>query len=86
MCLLALLLGACNKIAPPPPSFKNTDLTGLDYARDFALTDHNGKPRTLADFRGKVVIMFFGLYPVPGRVSDHHGRTGGRHETAGTAG
>src|SRR5713226_2100673 len=42
------------------PAFKNTDITGADYGRDFALTDHTGKRHTLADFRGKVVVMFFG--------------------------
>ena len=39
--------------------------TGIDYAKDFALTDHNGKPRTLADFKGKVVVMFFGYTQCP---------------------
>ena len=47
------------------PSFKNTDITGADYGRDFTLTDHTGKPRTLADFRGKVVIVFFGYTRCP---------------------
>ena len=67
----ALALAGCNKAAdapagaPAPASFKNTDLTGLTYARDFALTDHNGKPRTLADFKGKVVLMFFGYTQCP---------------------
>jgi len=65
LCAFALLLAGCDKIATPPPSFKNTDLTGLDYARDFALTDHNGKARTLADFKGKVVVLFFGFTPCP---------------------
>jgi protein SCO1 len=63
---LAVTLAGCDKVAAPtPPSFQNTDLTGLDYARDFALTDHNGKPRTLADFKGKVVVMFFGFTQCP---------------------
>ncbi|MGZ8291290.1 MAG: SCO family protein [Telluria sp.] len=65
ICALALLLSGCDKLASQPPSFKNTDLTGLDYARDFALTDHNGKPRTMADFKGKVVIVFFGFTQCP---------------------
>ncbi len=65
LCTLALLLGGCDKLSTPPPSFKNTDLTGLDYAQGFALTDHNGKPRTLADFKGKVVVMFFGFTQCP---------------------
>lgn len=46
-------------------SFKNSDITGIDYARDFALTDHTGKPRKLADFKGKVVVMFFGYTQCP---------------------
>jgi protein SCO1/2 len=46
-------------------SFKNTDITGADYGRDFALTDHTGKKRTLADFRGKVVVVFFGYTRCP---------------------
>ncbi len=63
--LMLFLLVSCGEKAPPPPDFKNTDLTGLDYARDFALTDHNGKPRTLADFKGKVVLVFFGYTQCP---------------------
>ena len=47
------------------PSFKSTDITGADYGKDFALTDHTGKARTLADFRGKVVAMFFGFTRCP---------------------
>ncbi|NHZ88065.1 redoxin domain-containing protein [Massilia sp. CCM 8733] len=67
LCTLSIVLSACDKVATPPtpPSFQNTDLTGLDYARDFALTDHNGKARTLADFKGKVVVMFFGFTQCP---------------------
>ncbi|HTD06054.1 SCO family protein [Undibacterium sp.] len=59
---LALSLAACGQ---DKPQFKNTDLTGLDYAKDFALTDHTGKPRTLADFKGKAVVMFFGYTQCP---------------------
>jgi protein SCO1 len=46
-------------------AFKNTDITGADYGKDFSLTDHNGKTRTLADFRGKVVVVFFGYTRCP---------------------
>lgn len=46
-------------------SFRNTDITGADYGTDFALTDHTGKKRTLADFRGKVVVVFFGYTRCP---------------------
>ena len=63
--LFAALLAGCDKVNNRPAAFQNTDLTGLDYARDFALTDHNGKPRTLADFKGKVVVMFFGYTQCP---------------------
>jgi protein SCO1/2 len=61
----AVLLAGCDKVKERPVAFQNTDLTGLDYARDFALTDHNGKPRTIADFKGKVVVMFFGYTQCP---------------------
>ena len=47
------------------PKFRNTDITGAEYAKGFALTDHNGKPRTLVDFRGKVVVVFFGYTRCP---------------------
>ena len=46
-------------------AFINTDVTGLDYAKDFALTDHTGKLRTLADFKGKAVVVFFGYTQCP---------------------
>lgn len=61
-CCLALGLIACS---PPAEKFTNSDLTGLDYAKDFKLTDHNGKPRTLADFKGKLVLIFFGYTQCP---------------------
>lgn len=53
------------QLSPVDSAFKNTDVTGLGYARDFALTDHNGKPRTLADFKGKAVVVFFGFTHCP---------------------
>jgi len=62
-CVLALT--ACEKPQTPKVPFANTDITGLDYAKGFALTDHNGKPRTLADFKGKVVVVFFGYTQCP---------------------
>ena len=60
----ALALTACSP-ADKPVSFRNTDITGADYARDFSLTDHNGVRRTLADFRGKAVTVFFGYTQCP---------------------
>ena len=47
------------------PQFKAVDITGADYARDFPATDHNGKARTLSDFKGKVVVVFFGFTQCP---------------------
>ncbi len=68
-CLLAcvLSLSACDQKSLPLPKtvFANTDITGLDYGKDFSLTDHNGKPRTIADFRGKLVFVFFGYTHCP---------------------
>ena len=45
--------------------FASTDITGADYGKGFALTDHGGKPRRLEDFRGKVVTLFFGYTQCP---------------------
>lgn len=59
---LCVLAGCSTKQAEP---FKNTDITGLEYAKDFALTDYTGKLRTLADFRGKAVVLFFGYTQCP---------------------
>jgi protein SCO1 len=56
------LISACS---PSKPQFKAIDLTGADYARDFQLTDHNGQPRSLKDFRGKLVVVFFGYTQCP---------------------
>ncbi len=64
LCVLVVLLalGACQQ---GKPDFRATDITGADFGRDFALTDHTGKPRALADFRGRVVVMFFGFTRCP---------------------
>jgi protein SCO1/2 len=58
----AASMTACSE---PKPTFSAIDITGADYARDFALTDHNGQPRSLKDFAGKVVVMFFGYTQCP---------------------
>ncbi|HKW37561.1 MAG TPA: SCO family protein [Burkholderiales bacterium] len=62
MLLAAAAIGGCKGSGP---TFKNTDITGADYGRDFALTDQTGKTRTLADFRGKLVVVFFGYTHCP---------------------
>ena len=51
--------------APGERRFEATDVTGVPWGKGFALTDHHGKPRTLADFRGKVVTLFFGFTNCP---------------------
>jgi protein SCO1/2 len=62
---LTFSLSACDKLPGKQASFQNTDVTGLDYAKGFSLTDHTGKPRTLADYKGKVVVVFFGYTQCP---------------------
>jgi protein SCO1/2 len=64
--ILALiwLLASCDKTAQPA-SFHAGDVTGKYAQADFHLTDHNGKPRSLSDFRGKVVVLFFGYTHCP---------------------
>ena len=50
---------------PPAPKFHSTDVTGANFGKTLALADHNGKPRTLADFQGKIVVIFFGFTQCP---------------------
>lgn len=52
----------CSEQKPP---FAGIDLTGADYAQGFELPDHNGRVRTMADFSGKVVVVFFGYTQCP---------------------
>jgi protein SCO1/2 len=60
--LLASVLVACS----PKQSFKNVDITGSKaFGTDFSLLDPDGKVRTLADFKGKAVVVFFGYTQCP---------------------
>ena len=60
--LLLIGLTACS----PKPEFKNIDITGSTaFGKDLSLIDPDGKVRTLADFKGKVVVMFFGYTQCP---------------------
>ena len=61
---VVFLLGGCDGNGGKP-AFQLTDLTGADFGRSFQLTDHLGKPRTLEDFKGKVVVLFFGYIFCP---------------------
>lgn len=66
LCILLLiaLLAGCEKSRLPSP-FHANDISVMYTQADFHLTDHNGKPRSLADFRGKVVALFFGYTHCP---------------------
>ncbi len=57
-----LALAACGQ---DKPAFHGVDITGADYAQGWSLADHNGQVRTLKDFAGKAVIVFFGYTQCP---------------------
>ncbi|HRP67761.1 MAG TPA: SCO family protein [Thauera sp.] len=63
--LPVLALGALAGCAPAEPVFRSTDISGAEYGKNLRLTDHHGQQRTLADFRGKVVTIFFGYTQCP---------------------
>ena len=60
--LLALALAGCGL---DKPQFNNTDITGAEYGKALRLADPSGKVRTLADFKGKAVVVFFGFTQCP---------------------
>ena len=60
--LALLALGACGQ---GKPAFRGVDITGAEYAQGWALADQNGQVRTIKDFAGKVVIVFFGYTQCP---------------------
>jgi len=62
--LAAACLTGCGE-RPQAAKFRLTDVTGANFGKELNLTDHDGKPRTLADFRGKVVTVFFGFTHCP---------------------
>lgn len=67
--LLVLVLSGCgpdsNSGTSGKSPFQGTDITGVDWGKDLQLTDHSGKRRSLADFHGKVVVLFFGYTHCP---------------------
>ena len=69
--LVGPLLSACDRLPALPglpvakASFNGIDITGAEYARELSLPDADGKPRTLADFKGKVTVVFFGYTQCP---------------------
>lgn len=60
--IFGLSLTACSKA---PLSFHATDITGADFGKSFSLMDTDGRTRTLADFKGKAVVVFFGYAQCP---------------------
>ncbi len=56
-------LAACGKLGGE--SFKATDVTGAPWGKALTLTDHTGHPRSIADFKGKAVAVFFGYAQCP---------------------
>lgn len=63
--LMVLALAACSGRDNDQPTFTTVDVTGAPWGKDFQLMDHAGKSRRLADFRGKVVVLFFGYVNCP---------------------
>lgn len=63
---VAMLAGCSDKPADATATgFSGIDITGADYATGFSLIDHNGQARTLTDFKGKAVVVFFGFTQCP---------------------
>lgn len=63
MMVVATIMVACSQEAL---KFNNVDITGSkSFGKDFSLIDHHGKQRQLADFKGKLVVMFFGYTQCP---------------------
>ncbi len=61
MCLILFLSGCTDT----KPQFKSVDVTGADYSQNFSLPDQFGVTRTMADFKGKIVVVFFGFAQCP---------------------
>lgn len=63
---LAVFIAGCNRAGDAAaPGFRGIDLTGAPYGRNFRLTDADGRERTLADYQGKAVLMYFGFVQCP---------------------
>jgi len=66
----ALTLAGCKPSAPagqeaPALAWHGVDITGASYARSLKLKDVDGRPRDLAEFKGRVVFVFFGFTQCP---------------------
>lgn len=65
LAVVIMLAGALTACGDQVVTFKASDITGMNVGGDFSLTDHTGKRRTLGDFKGKVVVLFFGYTHCP---------------------
>ena len=66
MVMMAPMGGALLAGCESKPVFNSLDITGATgFGTDFHLVDQNGRPRSMADFRGKAVVMFFGFTRCP---------------------
>lgn len=64
--VLLISFAACDNSAKVSQAqFQGIDITGADYGKALKLSDHTGKIRTLEDFKGKVVLVFFGFTHCP---------------------
>ena len=65
--LSLLTLAGCDRfsLGSKAPTFNSTDITGAEFARRLELPDVDGQPRTLADWKGKVTVVFFGYTQCP---------------------
>jgi protein SCO1/2 len=62
---LSILSGCTRTADPAVPAFKGLDITGVNYGKDFRLTDADGRERSLADFKGQAVMLYFGFVQCP---------------------
>ncbi|MDP1901643.1 MAG: SCO family protein [Rubrivivax sp.] len=65
LALAAWALAGCDRGSPAAAQFKAIDITGAEYARDFDLADADGQRRRLADFKGRIAVVFFGYTQCP---------------------
>ena len=67
--IFGLIFAACSPqqggVEKTDSKFTSTDISGADFAKELKLTDHNGKLRTMSDFKGKAVVLFFGYTHCP---------------------
>lgn len=80
--VLAVALAACT----PTPTYKGTDVTGIDWGGEVALQAHTGKRISTADFRDKVIVLFFGYSHCPDICGPTLAKLAGLRKALGPAG